>query len=114
MDEIRKLDRILDEENRHVVADEVPIAALRVELDREPPHVAREIERASAAHRRREPDEGRRHLAFALEQVGASDVGERFVSFEEAVRAEAARVHDAFGYSLVIEMKKLFAKVKIL
>ena len=111
--EIRKLDRILDEEHRNVVADEIPIAALRVELHGEAANVAREIERAFAADDRREPHERRRHLSRPLKQVCARYIRQRVVRFEEAMRAEAARVHDSLGYSLVIEMEKLFAKVKI-
>ncbi len=113
MDEVRELDRILNEEDGNVVADDVPVAALRIQLHGKPADVAREVERALAADDRRETHERRRHLAATLEQVRARDVGKRIVSFEKPVRAEAARVHDAFGYSFVIEMKKLFAKVKV-
>src|ERR1700733_402681 len=40
MDQIRKLDRILYEENRDVVANNVPIALLSVKLDRKATNVA--------------------------------------------------------------------------
>src|ERR1700690_312454 len=40
MDEIGKLDRILDEEDGNVVADKVKIALIRIEFDGEDPHVA--------------------------------------------------------------------------
>ena len=43
VDQVGELDRVLDEEHRDVVADEVPVAFLGVELDREAAHVAREI-----------------------------------------------------------------------
>ena len=71
MDQVGKLDRVLDEEHRDVVADEVPVAFLGVELDREAAHVAGEVERALAAGDGREAHEGRRLLAGALEEVGA-------------------------------------------
>lgn len=38
--EVRKLDGFLDEENWYVVADDVPISLLRVELDCESSYVA--------------------------------------------------------------------------
>jgi hypothetical protein len=41
VDEIGKLDRVLDEEDGNVVADEIEIALVGVELDRKAPHVAR-------------------------------------------------------------------------
>ena len=45
MDQVGELDRVLDEEHRDVVADEIPVALLRVELDREAAYVARRIRR---------------------------------------------------------------------
>ena len=68
MDDVGKLDGVLDEENRDVVADEVPVAFLSVELDGKAAHVAGEIERPFAAGDRRKPHEGRRLFAGALEQ----------------------------------------------
>ena len=46
MNEVRKLDRVLDEEHRNVVADDVPVAFLGIELDGKPAYIARQIERA--------------------------------------------------------------------
>ena len=46
MDEVGEFHRILDEEDRDIVADEIPIAFLGVELHREAAHVACEVERA--------------------------------------------------------------------
>ena len=42
--DIGELDRILDEEHGDVVADKVPVALSRVELDRKPAHIPGEIE----------------------------------------------------------------------
>ena len=71
VDQVGELDRILDEEDRDVVADEVPVAFLGVELHGEAAHIAREIAGAFVAGNRREAHEGGRLLARALEQVGA-------------------------------------------
>jgi hypothetical protein len=49
MDEIGKLDGILDEEDRDIVADQIEVAFLGVELDREAADVAGEVDRAGAA-----------------------------------------------------------------
>ncbi len=43
MDQIRKLDRVLNKEHRHVVADEIVVSFLRVELHCEPTDVACKI-----------------------------------------------------------------------
>ena len=114
VDQVRELDRILDEEHRDVVADEVPVARLRVELDREPADVTREVAGALVAGHRREPHERRGALARALEQIGGGEVLQRLVVLEEAVRAVAASVHDALGDALVIEVEDLLAEVEVL
>ena len=77
VDQVGELDRVLDEEDRDVVADEVPVALLGVELHGEAAHVAGQVGRALAAGDGREADERRRLLAGALEQVGPGDVGQR-------------------------------------
>jgi hypothetical protein len=43
VDDVGKLDRVLDEKHRDVVADEVPVAFLGIELDREAAHVERQV-----------------------------------------------------------------------
>ena len=62
VDQVGELDRVLDEEDRDVVADEVPVALLGVELDREAADVAGQVGRALAAGDGREADERRRAL----------------------------------------------------
>ena len=111
---VRKLDGVLDEEHRDVVADDVPVAFLGVELDGKAAHVAREVERTLAAGDGGEPHEGRRPFTGALEQVGAGVFRQRLVVLEEAMRAVAARMHHALGNPLVVEMKDLLAEMKIL
>jgi hypothetical protein len=67
--EVGELDRVLDEEHRDVVADQVPVALVGVELDGEPADVARQVERTLVARHGREAHERGRALAGALEQV---------------------------------------------
>ena len=43
VNKVGELDGILDEEHRDVIPNNVPVALLRVELDREPSHVADRI-----------------------------------------------------------------------
>ena len=49
VDEIGKLDGVLDEENRNVVANQIPVALTGVEFHREATHVARRVDRPGAA-----------------------------------------------------------------
>ena len=58
VDQVRELDRVLNEEDRDVVADDVPVALLGVELHGKAAHVAREVGRAFIAGDRREAHEG--------------------------------------------------------
>ena len=77
VDEVGKLHRVLDEEHRDVVADEIPVAFVRVELHREAAHVPRGVGRAALAEDGREADEHRRLLAGLAEERRARELGNR-------------------------------------
>ena len=113
MDEIGKLDRVLDEEDGNVVADEIEIAFVGVELDREAAHVARQVACPRAAGDGREPREDLRLLAFLGEERRLRQVRNGIGHLEIAMRARTARMNDALGNSLVIEMGDLFAEGEI-
>ena len=114
MDEVGEFDRVLDEEHGNVVADEIPVPRLGIELHGEAPDVTRQIGGTLVPGDGREADERRCPLAGPLEEVSAGDVGERFVVLEEAVRAEAPGVDDTFRNAFVVEVEDLLAKVLIL
>ena len=114
MDEIGKLDGVLDEKDRDIVADEVPVSLFGIELHGKPAHVTRCIDRTRAAGDRREPGKDRDLLALALEQVSARQVGQRLIGFERTMRRGASGVNDAFRDPLVIEVKYFLAKDEIL
>ena len=98
----------------HVVADEVEVALVGVELDREAAHVAREVGRAARAGDGREAHEDRRLARRVAQEVGLRVARERLVDLEEAVGARAARVDDALGDALVVEVGDLLAEVEVL
>ena len=52
MDQIGKLDGVLNEKHRDIVADEIEVAFVGVELDGEAAHVTRQVDRARAARDR--------------------------------------------------------------
>ena len=110
MDKIGKLDRILDEEDRNVVADQVPVAFLRVELDREAPHIAGEVERAFRARHGREPHERGHAFAHPLKYVRAGNVCETVGQLKEAMCTIPACVHHPLGNTLMIEVENFLAK----
>jgi hypothetical protein len=112
--QVRELDRVLDEEHRDVVADEVEVALLGVELGREAADVADGVGRAAEADDGGEPHEHRRLPSHLTEEVRAGDVVERIGALEDAVGAGATRVHDAFGDALVVEARHLLPEVEVL
>ena len=71
MDQIGEFDRVLDEEHRDVVADEVPVAFLGIELHGEAAHVARRVGRTGAAGDGRKAHEDLRLFAGLAEKIGA-------------------------------------------
>ena len=113
MDQVRKLDGVLDEEHRDVVADQIPVAFLGVELDGEAAHVARRIDRARAARDRREAHEHLGLLADLGQDFGARCRLQRFGQLEIAVGARATRVHDPLRNALVVEVVDLLAQDEV-
>jgi hypothetical protein len=97
VDQVGKLDGILDEEHRDVVADQIEVAFLGIELDGEAAHVARQVDRAGAAGDGRESYEDLGLFLRVLQEGGLGELGERFRRLEVAVRPGAARMHDALG-----------------
>ena len=113
VDQVGELHRVLDEEHRYVVADQVPVALLGVELDREAAHVARRVHAAGATGHGGKAREDGGLLADLRQDVGSGEVGQRIRQLEEAVRAAAARVHDALGNALVVEVHHLLAQDEV-
>ena len=114
MDQIGKLDRVLDEEHRDVVADQIPVACAGVELDREATHVARRIHGARAAGHGGEAREHRGAFSGFAQKGRRGVFLQRLGQFEVPVRTAAARMHDALGNALVIEVGDLLAEDEIL
>ena len=110
VDQVRELDRVLDEEDWDIVAHQIPIALLGIEFDRDAAHIARHIDRASAARDGRKAGEYRNLGARALEQVRFRDAGQRFIQLEIAVGRRAARMDDSFRNPLMVEMEDLLSE----
>ena len=113
VDQVGKLDGILDEEDGDVVSHQVKNSFLGVELDREAAHVARQVARAARAGHRRETDEDRGRRRRVLEELRPRELRHRLVDLEGAVRRRTARMDDALGDALVVEMGNLLAQDEI-
>jgi hypothetical protein len=114
VDEIRELHRVLDEEDGDIVSHEVEVPLVGVELDREAPHVARQIARAPRARHRGEAHEHRRLPRGILEERGPRVAGQRPVDLEVAVGRRTPGVHHALRDALVIEVGDLLPKDEVL
>jgi len=119
VDQVRELDRVANEEHREVVADEVPVAVLGVELHRKATRVTRHLRGVAAAGDGGEPDGEIGALALDLEQLGAGEAGDVLVA-HAAVRLEvaegrrAAGMHDPLRYPLAVEVADLLQELVVL
>ena len=113
VDQVGKLDGILNKEHRDIVADEIPIALIGIELDRKAPHVARRVDRARTACHRRETREHRGPLALLGKKAGLRQFGYRVGAFEIAMRGRTTGMHDTLGDAFMVEVKDLFAQQEI-
>ena len=114
VDQVGELHRVLDEEHGDVVADDVEVALVGVELRGEAADVARGVGRAALARDGREPHEDRGALPFLGQEGGARVLGEGVVALEEAMGRRPAGVHDALGDALVVEVRDLLAEDEVL
>ena len=113
VDQVGELDRILDEEHRQVVAYQVPVALLAVELDGKATHVARRVDRASAPGHRRDACEDGCAFTDLGQDLRGGVVGQRLGQLEEAMRRRTARMHDALGDALMVEVGDFLAQDEV-
>jgi hypothetical protein len=105
VDEITKLQRILDEENGGIVADHVPVAFLGVELEGESAGITLGVSGTLFSAHGGEAQEGWSVLADLREELGRGVFGHvRVVADEMTVRAGTFGVDDALGDALTIEV----------
>jgi hypothetical protein len=114
VNDVGKLDAVLNEEHRDVVADQVEVAFVGVELDRESAGVTHRVGRPARTQDRREPAERLRLLALAAQEAGLGDRRRGAVGLEHSVRRGTTGVHDAFGDALVVEVRDLLPQVEVL
>jgi len=114
MYEVRKLYSVLNEEDRDIVCNHIPITFFGVELDREASYVARKIGRPLVARHSRKTDEHGGLLADFGQHFRSGIIGETFIEPESSMHAEASCVYDTLRDALMVEMKDFLAKMKIL
>jgi len=104
---VRKLDRLLDKEDRNVVADNIPITLLGIELDRKASNVSDRIRAATAALNSGEPQEHGRGPRGVGQHSGVRDIFQAFVQLEMAVCCGPSSVDHTLRDTFVIESMNL-------
>ena len=112
--EVRELERVAQEEDRRVVADEVPVALFGVELHGEAADVALGVGRAALAGHGGEAHEHLGLLADGREDLGLGVAGDVVGDGEGAVGARALGVHPALGDHLAVEVGELLQEPDVL
>src|SRR5688572_33094076 len=74
MDDVWKFDRVLDEEDRNVVADEIPVAFFGIELYGESPDIARQVCGALVPSHSGESNKRRCLFARPLKQIRPCEI----------------------------------------
>ena len=113
-DEVRELERVADEEDRRVVAHEIPVALVRVELDREAADIALRVRRAEFARHRGEARQYGRALVEFGEEAGARVPRDVMGHGEGTVRAPSLRVYDPLRNPLPVLVRQLLDEVVVL
>ena len=112
--EVGEAQRIAEEEHRRVVADDVPVAFLGVELERSAADVALGVGGAALAGDGREAGEHRRLLADLGKDLRLGKARDVVRHREGAVGAPALCMHAALGDHLAVEMRQLLEQPDVL
>ena len=114
MVKVRKLQRIANEEHRRVVAHQVPVALIGIELDRKTANVALRISSASLARHRREPHKHISTLAHRGKKARTCIVRYIVRNGEMSESPAPLSMHTTFRNHLTVEMRQLLHHPQIL
>ena len=87
MDQIWKLDRILNKEHGNVVTNQIPVAFVGVKLDSEAADIPRGIFRTTLTSYGRKADKYRCDFSRLLKWRRPGVLGQRCITFKEAMRS---------------------------
>jgi hypothetical protein len=112
--EIGKAQRVAEEEHRRIVADDVPVAFLGIELERGSADIPLGVGGTTLAGNGREAGEHRGLLADRVEDLCLGEAGNVVRHRKGAMGAPAFRVHTALGDHLAVEVSQLLDKPDVL
>ena len=114
MDEVREFQRIADEKDRGVVAHQIPVALLGIELEGEAAHIAFGIGGALLTGHGGEAQEDRGLLADGAEQIGLAELADVVGHGKGAVGARALSVNHPLGNALAVEVGEFLHQPDVL
>src|SRR4030095_16907261 len=112
--QIWELHGILDKEHGNVVTYQIPYTFTGIKLRGKPPGITHRVGGASRSVDGREPHEDRSLNGRLLEHGGFGVACEGFVDLEITMCPRTASMHYPFRHTLMVELRHLFAKVKVL
>ncbi|MNF54933.1 hypothetical protein D3C84_363770 [compost metagenome] len=113
VDKVWKLQWITNEEHGGIVANDVPVAFLGVELQGEPARITLGIGRTTLATHGGKPQESRGLLANCLKQLRAGVLSDIACHGERTVGTRAFGVYTALRDVFTVEVGKLLDQVKV-
>src|SRR5678816_3317250 len=113
VNQIGKLDGILNKKNWNVIANEVEDTFIRIKLDCKSSGIACKICGTSRARYRRKSDKHRSYFPGIAQETCFRILGHGFVNPEMAMSCCSSCVYHSFWNSFVIEVGNLFAKDEV-
>jgi hypothetical protein len=114
VNEIRKFDRVSDEEHRGVITNHIPIAFFSVELDSKTTRIALSISRSLLASNSRETSEDRCALANSIKELSFTEISHIVGGFKVAPCTSSLSMNYSFRDTFSVEVSDLVDVVKIL
>jgi hypothetical protein len=114
MNEAGEQRRVPDEENRRVVAHQIPHTIIGVKLHGETAWITRRIGRSRLTTHRRKPNGDRSALADLFEHLGRTVFGDVVRHLEVAECTGTFGVDHTFGNALTVKMRHFILKMEVL
>lgn len=105
--EIRKFDSILNEENRNVVTNNIPISLIRVKLGSKPTDITNRVRAPFASLHSGKPDENWSVPRRIRQNPSIRQILQALLELEVAKRACTTRMHHSLGDTLVVKTMNL-------
>jgi hypothetical protein len=107
MDNIGEFESILDEEDRNVVPNDIPISFLRVKLNGESSYISDGICTSARSQDGREAHEDGRGSRCVGENTCTGDIRGTLVKLECSKGSSSTRMHDSLGNPFMVELHDL-------